>query len=404
MASIYLSYRPGDNDAVAGRLYDQLAERFGRDAVIRRAPGDAPERPAIEADQRDAVVVVALIGPRWLRGASNEHAPLTREDDPVRLELEVAMRRRLPVIPALTQGAAMPQAPYLPESLRALAALPPALVRDDPDFRRDVERLMVALGRYVAPLAAARGVRGISTAAFALLAATALLLIALSAAGVVFAARAGVGPFSPRATAISVTATPTPIITRTPTLVTVMSDPLTTLVDYGSVDNTWIVNSAIGTCGFANGGYQVIGSSTAKHITICAGPQAAAAGDQRISVTTRLTKASDSRAMYGLFFRASDQSATDGYDFFITPSGRWLLVNEASGKVLISGASRAIHTGVGAVNTLTVDAYGPDITLSVNGTRMGHVTDHAFAAGQLGFLVEHGLVAVYTKFTLQRYQ
>jgi hypothetical protein len=39
MASIYLSYRPGDNDAVAGRLYDQLVERFGKDAVIWRAPG-----------------------------------------------------------------------------------------------------------------------------------------------------------------------------------------------------------------------------------------------------------------------------------------------------------------------------------------------------------------------------
>ena len=39
----------------------------------------------------------------------------------MRLELEAALRRRLPVIPVLTQHAPMPAAAQLPESLRALA-------------------------------------------------------------------------------------------------------------------------------------------------------------------------------------------------------------------------------------------------------------------------------------------
>ena len=106
MASIYLSYRPGDDDAVAGRLYDALVERFGSDAVLWRETAPADTAPGL----RDAVVVVALIGPRWLHGAggSANDAPLTSPADPVRLELEAAAGRQLPIIPVLAPGAALP--------------------------------------------------------------------------------------------------------------------------------------------------------------------------------------------------------------------------------------------------------------------------------------------------------
>jgi hypothetical protein len=396
MASIYLSYRPGDDDAVAGRLYDALVERFGSDAVLWRETATVETASGL----RDAVVVVALIGPRWLRGAggSANDAPLTSPADPVRLELEAAVGRQLPIIPVLAPGAARRLAPYLPPGLRPLAGLTAMQLRNDPDFHRDVERLGEALGRYVAPLSATRGVRRLSVQAFALIAALALLVIALSVAGVVFAAHAGIGSVSIAAT----TPTPTPIIHRTPTPVTVVHDPLTSQVTYSGFPGAWAVNFS-GQCGFVARGYQVIGSPRAGYVTLCGGPAITAGGDERLSVTTRLTTNGAADGRYGVYFRSSDSAASTGYYFAITPAGKWALLDAKTGNTLASGTSSAIHTGTGATNTLMVDAYGALITLSVNTTRVGQISDDSYASGQCGFFAEHGLTVLYTNFTMQRY-
>ncbi|HEY7340070.1 MAG TPA: hypothetical protein VH591_04265 [Ktedonobacterales bacterium] len=398
MASIYLSYRPGDTDAVAGRLHDHLIERFGRDAVSWREPGSLV---ATDAGLRDAVVVLALIGPRWLRAAGADVSPLAEPEDPVRSELEAAFQRQLPVIPMLTQSAAMPQAPYLPPTLRPLTSLTPLPLRNDPDFRRDLEQLIKTLESYVAPLAITRGVQRLSRQAFALLAAAALLVIALSVTGVFVVARAGFGQVSAPTVA---TPTATPIIPRTPTLVTVAQDPLSALRDYGGDAPTTWATDVFGQCSFASGGYQVVGSSKPEHSALCGGPKALAAGNERISVTTRLATDNTPQGVYGVYFRAGDSASTTGYAFVITPSGTWKLLDAKTGQALGSGSSSAIHTGSGAVNTLTVDADGALITLYVNTARVGQITDSSYASGQSGFLAEHGLTVVYTSFILQRYE
>ena len=403
MASIYLSYRPGDNDAVAGRLYDQLVERFGKDAVIWRAPG-APSagRGGVEAGLRDAAVVVALVGPRWLRGEPGGPPPLTLPDDPVRVELEAALRRRLPVIMALTTGGAPPPAPYLPPALRLLGALAPVPLRDDPDFRRDLARLSQGLEQYVAPLTAARGVRGISTPAFALLGATALLVVSLSLAAVVFAAKSGFGPFGSH----NITTTPTATlrVVRTPTLVTTVNDPLTAVIDYGGNNSSWR-SDVYGYCGFAHGGYQIVGDAKPDYFRICPGPDVTLASDERITISTRLTTLSDPNAYYGVYIRASDDTGATGYEFLISASGSWRLVAlSASSETIARGASSAIHTGSGAVNTLAMNAYGPNITLYVNGVKIGGAVNSDYSSGFCGLVVEHGVTVVYTRLIIQRYE
>jgi hypothetical protein len=404
MASIYLSYRSGDQDAIAGRLHDQLVERFGRDAVVWRAPGSPPaERAAIEDSLRDTVVVVALVGPRWLRGSTQgTPPPLTRPDDPVRLELEAALKRQFPIVMALGPGGAPPPPPYLPPTLRPLAALEPLPLRDDPDFSRDVARLMEGLGTYIAPLAVARATRGISISAFALLGAVALLVIALSLAGVVVAARSGFGPFG--AHSIPTTPTPTLVLTRTPTLVTTVNDPLTAVVDYGGADSVW-VSDVYGYCGFVHGGYQVVGDAKPGYYRICPGPAITEASDERVTITTRLTAESDPNAFYGFYIRASDRTASDGYIFIITPAGHWsLIANSANPTSLIHGVSSAIHTGRGAVNTLALDAYGPTLTVLINGVKVGQVMNSDYTVGLTGLVVEHGATVVYTNLIVQRYE
>jgi hypothetical protein len=67
-------------------------------------------------------LLLAVIGKGWLR--SDKHAEERCLDSPgdfVRIELETAFQRKIPVVPLLVQGATMPQEEELPESLRALA-------------------------------------------------------------------------------------------------------------------------------------------------------------------------------------------------------------------------------------------------------------------------------------------
>ena len=69
----------------------------------------------------------------------------------MRLEVESALRSGIKVIPALVQGATLPTADELPESLRPLADLQPVKVRYAPDFDGDMRDLGLELAPAVWP-------------------------------------------------------------------------------------------------------------------------------------------------------------------------------------------------------------------------------------------------------------
>ena len=403
MASIYLSYRPGDLDAIAGRLHDQLVEHFGQEAVVWRDPGaedlSAPGRDLL----RDVEVVVALVGPHWLTaGAEGLESHLMRFNDPVRLDLETALRRKLPIFLALTSGAMLPQAPYLPPSLQPLAVLSPVTLRNDPDFRRDATRLMELLGKYVAPLGAARSAQRISRPAFAFIGALAVLVVALSLAAVVYAERAGLGSIS--TTSIVKTPTPSVVVTPSPSLVPEFQDPLTSDLLYGG--EGIFQSNLYNTCSFVPGlGFQVVGDSKPNYSRICTGSSITQASNERVTITMNLTHDTNPDALYGFYLRAADTNGSGGYTFCITPEGKWFLIeNPPSQSALASGKSSAIHTGQGAVNTLTFDAYGPTLTIWVNGVKLKQVTNSDYMIGLDGLAVEHGATVLYTNLMIEVYQ
>lgn len=401
MASIYLSYRPGDLDAIAGRLHDQLVERFGQEAVVWRDPG-AGDTSAPGPDLlRDLEVVVVLVGPRWLNaGAEGGESSIIRSNDPVRLDLETALRRKLPIFLVLTSRATPLQAPYLPPSLQPLSALSPVILRNDPDFRRDAARLMELLGKYVAPLAA-RSAPRMSRPTFAFIGALAVLVVALSLAAVVYAERAGLGSIS--TTNILKTPTPTLVIPHTPTLETEFKDPLTSNVNYGG-EGIWQSN-VVGSCHFVPGGYEVVGDKKPNFSSICSGSSITQASDERVSITTHLTLDTNPDALYGFYLRAADTTGAGGYTFYVTPVGVWFLIeNNASQTILAEGKASAIHTGLGAVNTLKFDANGPTLTIWVNDVKLKQVTNSDYTTGLDGLTVEHGAKVVYTNLLIQVYQ
>jgi hypothetical protein len=122
---IFMSYRRVDSIGTAGRLFDRLAERFGADQVFRDVDSIEAGENFVETIRdalRLAVVVLIVIGPRWLDARREDGT--RRIDDPadyVRREIEIALSSGAVVIPLLVEGAVMPAPESLPPSVRALA-------------------------------------------------------------------------------------------------------------------------------------------------------------------------------------------------------------------------------------------------------------------------------------------
>ncbi|MGH7505191.1 MAG: toll/interleukin-1 receptor domain-containing protein, partial [Longimicrobiales bacterium] len=154
MSGIFISYRREDTGGAAGRLYDRLCDRFGSGRVFRDVDTIAPgERFARKIDEKLAGtdVLIALIGREWITSAGEDgRSRLHDADDFVRLEIGTALRRGIPVIPALVENAQMPRAEELPADLAPLAQCQ-AIEIDDAAFHEDVGRLISVLVPRVGP-------------------------------------------------------------------------------------------------------------------------------------------------------------------------------------------------------------------------------------------------------------
>ena len=159
MQALFISYRRSDSEAYTGRLYDRLTLQFGKDTVFKDVdsiPLGTDFRTHLNAVVSQCRAVLAVVGPYWLeaRDESGERR-LEDRDDFVRIELEAALARGIPLIPVLVAGAAMPTSAQLPETLAAFAYRQGTAVRPDPDFHRDMDRLLASLQPLLEDAAAA---------------------------------------------------------------------------------------------------------------------------------------------------------------------------------------------------------------------------------------------------------
>jgi hypothetical protein len=151
--NIFISYRRVDSADITGRIYDRLIGKFGRGPVFKDVdsiPLGIDFKEYLDMKVGECSVLLAVIGDRWLE--AGDSSGKRRLDDPadfVRIELESALERNIPVIPLLVRGAQMPSEGNLPPSLRKLAYRNGIPIRSDPDFHRDMDRLIKALEGYV---------------------------------------------------------------------------------------------------------------------------------------------------------------------------------------------------------------------------------------------------------------
>ena len=153
MPHIIISYRRADSDAIAGRIRDRLANHFGEDCVfmdIDSIPFGTDFRKHIQSELSQNDILVAVIGPKWTGPGRGRHLRIMEENDPVRIEIETALKNASVVIPVLVGGAAMPKPSDLPDSLKDFSYRNAAQVDAGRDFHPHMERLIRSMERILA--------------------------------------------------------------------------------------------------------------------------------------------------------------------------------------------------------------------------------------------------------------
>ena len=147
MSGIFISYRRQDSAPYAGRLSDRLCEVYGADKVFMDVDDIEPGvdfASLIEQKVASCEVLIAVIGRSWLTPDGSGESRLDDPHDFVRLELELALRRNILVVPVLVEGASMPPAGDLPRELVEFTQRQ-AVELSDRDFNRGFEKLRSAL-------------------------------------------------------------------------------------------------------------------------------------------------------------------------------------------------------------------------------------------------------------------
>jgi len=140
---IFISYRRDDSASDTGRIYDRLVQEFGRDNIFKDVdsiPFGVDFAQYIDQEVGRCQVLLVVMGKNWITPR------LQNPDDFVRLEIESALGRNIPVVPVFLEGVtAPPPRDQLPESLHPLIRRNGTQVGHDPRFHADMDRLVKRL-------------------------------------------------------------------------------------------------------------------------------------------------------------------------------------------------------------------------------------------------------------------
>lgn len=154
MAGIFISYRREDTAGQTGRLFDRLVNHFGRDAVFMDVAGIEPGIDfvdAIETAISRCNIVLVVIGPQWLTCLDETgRRRIDNTDDFVRMEIIIALRSNVPVVPVLVDGAVSFSLEALPDSIQSIGQNRIHTLRDH-QWDNDIKVLIAELGNIKKP-------------------------------------------------------------------------------------------------------------------------------------------------------------------------------------------------------------------------------------------------------------
>jgi hypothetical protein len=110
---LFINYRRSEDQAVAGRLYDQLESVFGPERIFIDVDGILPGKDFFEelsGRVAECDILLAVVGKRWADVRDDEGSRrIDNPNDWVRFEIESALGQGKHVIPVLVDGAEMPR-------------------------------------------------------------------------------------------------------------------------------------------------------------------------------------------------------------------------------------------------------------------------------------------------------
>ncbi|MGE5260801.1 MAG: toll/interleukin-1 receptor domain-containing protein [Actinomycetota bacterium] len=159
MARIAISYRREDSGWITGRIFDRLKNHY--EDATGAAPNEEPvvfldyDSTPVGVDFRNYIkrvfdscdVLLAVIGPDWMGDDGTGKTRLSHADDWVRIEIETALKKNIPVIPVLIDRTKMPARDDLPEDVRDLVYRQAAVIDTEIDFNAHMERLIRQIDR-----------------------------------------------------------------------------------------------------------------------------------------------------------------------------------------------------------------------------------------------------------------
>ncbi len=144
-STIILSYRREDSAGVTGRIFDRLSQEFGADRVfmdIDSMPAGVDFHEHLQAILAGCGALLVVIGKGWRSQRKGQPARIMDPDDWVRIEVETALERGIPVVPLLIDGASLPGRDQLPESLWPLLRRNALPIDSGRDFHAQLSRLV----------------------------------------------------------------------------------------------------------------------------------------------------------------------------------------------------------------------------------------------------------------------
>ena len=141
---IFISYRRTDAADFTVALYNELRRFYDDEAVFKDLNDIQPGQEFAEVLNDaldDSAVVLVIIGPTWLTESGER---LFEENDWVRMEVALALERKLRVVPVLINGTKMPRKSDLPDVLHNLCDRQAHHIDND-RFSYDVAKLCMGL-------------------------------------------------------------------------------------------------------------------------------------------------------------------------------------------------------------------------------------------------------------------
>ena len=150
MPTIVISYRRDDSKWIAGRVFDRLQGHYGKDHVfmdIDSIPFGLDFREHIQQTLDRCDVMVAIVGPNWI-GSDQAGGHILDETDWVRIELEAALKKKIPVIPLLIDRSRLPKPNELPDGLKGFAFRQTASV-DTEHFHSHMDKVIASIDQHL---------------------------------------------------------------------------------------------------------------------------------------------------------------------------------------------------------------------------------------------------------------